>query len=288
MRLLTGIIITIFNLISPGISAQTGSLKGNILTSDGTPAEQVNVTIKELKKTTTSSVNGHYIFSDIRPGTYTLIISYSGLQTLARQVSISDGETTVLDVTLLENRTELDEVVVVGTKALNEKTTALGKAGIKPMDLPQSTVVVGKQVLERQQAVRISDVLQNVSGVYLVSTTGGAVQEIGGRGFSYGSSNTFKNGIRFNNNAMPEMSSLERIEFLKGSNAILYGNVTAGGAINLITKKPRFERGGEISFRAGSYDFYKPCFDIYGSANKAKTIAYRFNGSYEKAASFRE
>jgi iron complex outermembrane receptor protein len=288
MRIVTGVIIIVFNLISLVINAQTSSLKGNILTSDGKPAEEVNVTIKELKKTTTSSTAGHYLFSDIKPGTYTIIVSYAGLQTLARQVNVSDGENVVLNVTLLENKTELDEVVLVGTRALNQKTTELGKAAIKPMDLPQSTVVVGKQVLERQQAVRISDVLQNVSGVYLVSTTGGAVQEIGGRGFSYGSSNTFKNGVRFNNNVMPEMSSLERIEFLKGSNAILYGNVTAGGAINLVTKKPRFERGGEIFFRAGSYDFYKPFFDIYGSANKAKTIAYRFNGSYEKAGSFRE
>jgi iron complex outermembrane receptor protein len=147
--------------------------------------------------------------------------------------------------------------------------------------------VVGIDMLERQQSLRISDVLQNVSGVYMVSNTGGAVQEIGGRGFSYGNSNTFKNGVRYNNNAMPEMSSLEKVEFLKGSNAILYGNVTAGGAINLVTKKPRFENGGEIFFRAGSYDFYKPFFDVYGSANAAKTIAYRFNGSYENACSFR-
>src|SRR6185503_16545196 len=186
------------------------------------------------------------------------------------------------DVTLFENRSELEEVLVVGTKTLNEKIPSLSKANIKAMDIPQSTVVIGKQTLDRQQVLRVSDVLQNVSGVYIVSTTGGAVQEIGGRGFSYGSSSTFKNGIRFNNNVMPEMSSLERIEFLKGSNAILYGNVTAGGAINLVTKKPKFENGAEISFRTGSHDFYKPFIDIYGSANAAKTIAWRVNGSYEK------
>jgi len=34
---------------------------------------------------------------------------------------------------------------------------------------------------------------------------------------------------------MPEMSALERIEVMKGSSAILFGNVAAGGVINLIT-----------------------------------------------------
>jgi iron complex outermembrane recepter protein len=269
-------------------NAQTGVIRGNIITSDGKPAEQVNVMLKEIKSGTTSSAAGQYLFSHIKTGTYTLIVSYTGLQTQRKQITVNDGDTATVDITLAENRSELEEVIIVGAKAMNEKTSSLGKSAIKAIDLPQSTIVIGKQILERQQALRISDVLQNVSGVYLVSTTGGAVQEIGGRGFSYGSSNTFKNGIRFNNNAMPEISSLERIEFLKGSNAILYGNVTAGGAINLITKKPKFENGGEISFRAGSYDFYKPYFDIYGSANSTRTIAYRFNSSYEKAGSFRD
>jgi iron complex outermembrane receptor protein len=281
-------LIAVSNLLCAISNAQTGVIKGSIITSDGKAAEQVNVTLQEIKTSTVSSVTGEYFFAHIKPGNYTLFASYTGLQTQRKQVTVNDGDTVLIDITLVENRNELEEVIVVGAKTMNEKTSSLGKSAIKPMDLPQATVTIGQQVIEKQQALRISDVLQNVSGVYVVSTTGGAVQEIGGRGFSYGNSNTFKNGIRYNNNAMPELTSLERIEFLKGSNAILYGNVTAGGAINLVTKKPRFTNGGEISFRAGSYDFYKPYLDIYGAANTAKTIAYRVNASYETAASFRE
>jgi len=280
--------IIFIHLIAFVTNAQSGSIQGNIITSDGKPAELVNVFIKELKKGTVSSATGQFELTDIKTGHYILIISYTGLQTQWKQVSVNPGEAALVKVTLTENRSELDEVIVTGTKSLNEKISSSGKAAIKAMDLPQSAVVIGKPVLERQQALRMSDVLQNVSGVYVVSTTGGAVQEIGGRGFSFGNSNTFRNGIRFNNNAMPEISSLERIEFLKGSNAILYGNVAAGGVVNLVTKKPKFENGGEISFRSGSHDFYKPFFDVYGSLNPAKTIAYRLDGSYEKARSFRD
>jgi iron complex outermembrane recepter protein len=75
---------------------------------------------------------------------------------------------------------------------------------------------------------------------------------------------------------------------MKGSNAILFGNVAAGGVLNLVTKKPKFENGGEISFRTGSYDLYKPTLDIYGAVSQSKHVAYRLNTSYQNAGSFRD
>ncbi|MBI1780195.1 MAG: TonB-dependent receptor [Sphingobacteriales bacterium] len=121
-----------------------------------------------------------------------------------------------------------------------------------------------------------------------MGTTGGFQEEIAARGFAFNSSNTFKNGVRYNNAVMPEMSSVEKLEFLKGGSAILFGNVSAGGVINIVTKKPKFENCGEISFRTGSYDFYKPSVDVYGSLNKKQTAAFRINTTYEKARSYRD
>ncbi|HYJ37965.1 MAG TPA: TonB-dependent receptor, partial [Chitinophagaceae bacterium] len=130
------------------------------------------------------------------------------------------------------------------------------------------------------------DALMNVNGVYVYGTTGGSQEEIGARGYAFNSSNTFKNGVRYNNGIMPEMSALEKVEIMKGSAAILFGNVAAGGILNLVTKKPRFDKGGEISFRAGSYDLYKPAIDLYGPISKS--IAYRLNSTFEKSNSFRD
>ena len=83
---------------------------------------------------------------------------------------------------------------------------------------------------------------------------------------------------------MPEMSGVEKIEFLKGGSAILFGNVAAGGVMNIITKKPKFENGGELSFRTGSYDFYKPSVDVYGGFGNSKSAAYRFMRLMKKQA----
>lgn len=182
----------------------------------------------------------------------------------------------------------LKVVEISSAKSENEKPVTLGKIAIKPMDLPQSVASIDREVMEQQQTMRLSDVLKNFNGVYIMGATGGYQEEIAGRGFAFNSNNTFKNGIRFNNAAMPELSALERVEIMKGSSAILFGNVAAGGVINLITKKPNYTTGGEITMTAGSYDFYKPMVDVYGTIDKNKHIAYRVNTSYEKARSFRD
>ena len=223
---------------------------------------------------------------NLKEGDYTVIISSVGLQSQQRVLHCGGNQVCEIDFRLHENQNELTEVIVTGFKGLNEKPVSVGKIPIEPMDLPQSVTVSGKNILERQQTLRLSDVLMNVNGVYVYGTTGGAQEEIGGRGYAFNSSNTFKNGARFNNAIMPEMSGLEKVEVMKGSSVILFGNVAAGGVLNLVTKKPKFDQGGELAFRAGSNDLYKPAIDLFGPISK--NIAYRLNTSFEKANSFRD
>ncbi|WP_460501038.1 TonB-dependent siderophore receptor, partial [Hymenobacter agri] len=182
----------------------------------------------------------------------------------------------------------LTEVTVTGAKSLNQRVVSAGKMPIAPLDNPQATLTIERPVLEQQQALRLSDVLANVAGVYVMGATGGTQEEIASRGFAYTSANTFKNGVRYNNGIMPEVSSLERMEVLKGSAAILYGNVAAGGILNLVTKKPQFERGGSVGLRLGSFGFVKPQFDVYGAVGGSQKVAYRLNGTWERADSYRD
>jgi len=269
------------------INAQTGQIKGSIKTVDGLPAQYIYIAIKETGAGTESNNRGEYEFKNMAPGPYSLIISFLGLQSMEQKVTVMPNETTqVPEIRLTENAQQLKEIQVTATVSNNERVLKIGKAAINPMDLPQSISSVDKEVLERQQSSSLGDAVKNFNGVYVMGTAGGYQEELAGRGFAYTSSNTFKNGIRFNNAAMPEMSSLDRVEVMKGSSAILYGNVAAGGVINLVTKKPTFETGGEISMKAGSYDFYKPSVDVYGVAGKS--AAYRFNTTYQKANSFRD
>lgn len=178
----------------------------------------------------------------------------------------------------------LKEVTITGNKP--HKPVSVSRAGIKPMDLPQSVQVIDNEIITQQQAIRLSDVIKNANGVYVGSARGGAQESFWSRGYDMTANNMFKNGFRYNGGSIPEVSSLERVEFLKGGSALLFGNVAPGGIMNLVTKTPKFEKGGEINMQTGSYDYYKPSVDFYGPLNKY--IAYRFNGSYENAKSFRD
>ncbi len=275
-------------LVSTSLFATPGLLKGKIQSKDGKPVANVNITIKELQKGTISSDDGSYAFHEMPNGIYTVVVSHAGLQTQQKQIEVAENIAIIIDFLLAETEGELKEVIITAHRGMNEKIVTVGKGNIKPMDLPQSIATIGKEVLERQQTLRLSDAIMNASGIYVMGTTGGTQEEIAGRGYAYNSSNTFKNGARYNNGVMPEMSALEKVEIMKGSTAILYGNVAAGGILNLVTKKPQFEKGGEIGFRAGSYQFYKPTLDMYGAINNSKNLAYRINTSYEKANSYRD
>ena len=178
----------------------------------------------------------------------------------------------------------LKEVVITANK--EKKAVSALRSGLKPMDTPQSVQVIGAEIIEQQQAIRLSEVIKNANGIYVGSARGGAQESFFSRGYDMSANNMFKNGFRYNAGSIPEVSGLEKVEFLKGGSALLYGNVAPGGILNLVTKTPSFKSGGEITMQAGSYSYYKPSIDFYGPLNKH--IAYRFNASYENSESFRD
>lgn len=266
--------------------APKGSIKGHVRSSDGQPASHVTVATADSKAVTVTDDDGIFLFQNLVAGTYTIKVSFVGLEEQHKSVNVIDGSQAVVHFSLVENAQKLKEVFVRAKRNLNEAPVSVGKVAINPMDLPQSIAVVGQNVIRNQQALRLSDVVRNVNGVYLATTRAGTQESFSARGYSFSNSNMFKNGARVNSGAMPEMSSLEKVEVLKGSAAILYGNVAPGGIINMVTKQPKFQFGGEVAFRTGSYDLYKPSFDVYGPMTKS--IAYRANGTFESANSYRD
>ncbi|MEP7318711.1 MAG: TonB-dependent siderophore receptor, partial [Panacibacter sp.] len=286
MRVMTGLLAAIIFSFSAIAQNGQGVVKGRLTTDDGKPAAYVTLFLKDTKMKVISDDEGFYIFNHVSDGNYIVITSFVGLQTQSQKISVHNGETQVVDLKLKENLQELKEVIVSTGKSLNERTASIGKLPVALREIPQSVAVIGEAVIRNQQAQRLSDVIKNVNGVYLGTTRGSVQETFYARGYNMGSYNMFKNGSRVNTGVMPEMSSLEKVEILKGSAAILYGNVAPGGIINMVTKQPKFNFGGEVSMRAGSYDLYKPSFDVYGPLSKS--VAYRVNGTYETSNSYRD
>ncbi len=276
--------LTLSAQLASGIA--NGSIRGKIKTNDGQPAASVTVQIVESDKKTSTNEFGVFVFNNVKSGEYTIRTSSVGLQVQTQKVIVIDGIAATADFTLIESGSQLDEIVISTYKSPNIKSISAGKILIPSKDLPQAVQIIGTQIIADQQVNRLSDVLKNINGVAYGENRGGVSGEtFFARGYSLGTNNIFKNGARTNTGGMPETSTLESVEVLKGSAALLYGGVSGGAVVNMVTKKPKFENGGEVSFRTGSYDLYKPSIDLYGPITK--NLAFRTIGTYEKAASFR-
>ena len=277
------------SLITETNNTETGSIKGHLQTTDYKNAAEINVILKEVNLSAITDENGDFIFKNVKAGSYTLSVSMVGLQTLEKQIQVTAFQTLNLYYTLSETAKQLEEVIVSSVRNSNLLPVSADKAGIAPIDLPQSMGVVSSKVIADQQANRLGDIVKNVSGVSLTQQRQGVAETFSARGYSIGvggaGGSIFKNGIITNTMGFPEASALESVEVLKGSSALLYGNTSGGVIINMVTKKPKFEKGGEVSMRFASYNFYKPIADMYGTISKK--LAYRIIGTYEKLDSYR-
>ncbi|NOU45320.1 MAG: TonB-dependent receptor plug domain-containing protein [Methyloglobulus sp.] len=133
-------------------------------------------------------------------------------------------------------------------------------------DTPVSVQVVPRSVMDDQKATRITDVLENVSGVRAQPSLG-----IGNnfiiRGFQ--NNNVYRNGLRSNNIFPQEFdtANLQNVEVLKGP-AQLYGRTEPGGLVSLTTKKPLDTPYYSLEQRFGSYDFYRE--GVHGSVTRVE------------------
>ncbi len=165
------------------------------------------------------------------------------------------------------------------------------KTGLPLRELPQSVRVLPRQALDDLGAVRLDEVLDYVGGVSRQNNFGGLWDNIAIRGLA-GNENTgmamLLNGLAGNRgfNAPRDLVDVERVEFLKGPAAALYGASEPGGSINLVTKKPLWKRATAAELYVGSNDLYRVTLDSTGPVSER--LAYRLNLAVEDRGSFRD
>jgi iron complex outermembrane receptor protein len=152
------------------------------------------------------------------------------------------------------------------------------------LDVPQSIMVLDRELLSDQGAYKLDDALKNVAGVM----PGGYYEAWDFyriRGFD-ASFNTFVDGLRGGNGMGEEIFGLESVEVLKGPSSTLYGQSVLGGIVNLRNKVPRPDAFAEVQFTGGSYGFYEPAIDAGASLNRSHTLYARINLLYRPTDSF--
>lgn len=176
---------------------------------------------------------------------------------------------------------------VQGFRALTAESATRTNTPIS--EIPQSIQVIPRSVIDAQNDLTVSETLQNVSG-----TQGSNPLQLPAPGFMYVRgfpAEMWIDGLTtFNNGGNGDsLVNVERIEVLKGPNAILYGGGTGsplGGAVNVVSKMPLDEAFAQFGVTYGSYQFLQPYFDVNTPLNKDGTILFRMTGEYTNADSF--
>lgn len=138
------------------------------------------------------------------------------------------------------------------------KSSATGTKTDTPLsETPQSISVIGKDQIQDQGAQTVQDSVRYTAGV-IADAYGFDSRSDGGliRGLN---APRYVDGMRQNYgyyvNTVPlEIYNLERVEVLRGPASVLYGQSSAGGLFNIVTKRPQEETSREIGVEYGSFD----------------------------------
>jgi catecholate siderophore receptor len=151
-------------------------------------------------------------------------------------------------------------------------------------DIPQAVTVITRALIKDQGMQSMTDVVRYVPGMTMGQGEGNRDQPT-----IRGNSTTadfFVNGVRDDAQYFRDLYNVERVEALKGSNAMIFGRGGGGGVINRVMKEAGWTPSGELTFQGGSYDDRRATLDVGRALNS--TIAARFNGMYESSAFFRD
>lgn len=254
-------------LLSSQIFAQQKTITGTVTTAkDNSPVGLATVSVKGSKVAVSTGTDGKFSIN-VPDGKSTLVISSVGYG--SEEVSIS-GKSNVL-VSLKENTSSLNEIVVTGYTAQKKKEITGSVAVVNMKDLKQTPVGTGEEALQGR-----------ASGVTIISSgQPGAASDIRIRGITAFGNNSplvIVDGVRgdLHNINIPDIESMQ---VLKDASAAIYGVAGSNGVIIITTKR------GKSGKAKISYDGYYgrttqgKGFDMANSQEEANAIWLQQNNS---------
>jgi catecholate siderophore receptor len=262
------------------------ALHGRVLDPNRAAITAVKITASkdgQIKSTTLTNADGEFSLL-LEPGEYTLKVSAEGFAEAS--LIIRSKPTTfepleiVLQIAGYSATVMITDMAGYDTFALSSATKTL-----TPLrDVPQSVSVVSSEVIKNQSMQSLADVVRYVPGITAVQGENNRDQVVI-RGNS-SSADFFVDGVRDDVQYYRDLYNLDRLEALKGPNAMIFGRGGGGGVINRVTKQAGFASLGELTFQGGNFGNKRVIGDWDRAFNNR--FAFRFNGMYENSGSFRE
>lgn len=242
------------------LAQSPATLSGRITDEQAEPVPGTSIVLKQIMKGTSADTDGRYEIKNIAPGHYTLSISGIGYIIQTKEIEMKAGQQLKLDVVLLEDVTEMQEVVI--------QTESEGQV----LELSAKSV----QVIDtREVKIKSADL-----GAVMAQTEGVNVQRAGGLGSNTRFSLNGLSGdqIRFFYDGIPlnytpyafgianvPVNMIDRVEIYKGVVPIEFGADALGGAVNLAPPDVYNGLTGSASYQFSSFNTHR----VTGNLNYA-------------------
>ena len=165
-------------------------------------------------------------------------LSTDGFSDASQVVSLSQGSNPFFEVTLqVAGATSSVTVLDVG----GYQTYSIGsatKTSTPLRDIPQSITVVTNEQIKDQMLMSISDVVRYMPGITAHQGENNR-DDVVIRG-NRSSADFFLNGMRDDVQYYRDLYNLDRVETMKGPNAMIFGRGGGGGVINRVAKEAYF------------------------------------------------
>ncbi len=240
--------LLIFASLTSVLIAQNGTLNGKITEAsktDGLPG--VSVVVNETSGTSTD-INGYYSIS-LAPGQYKLAYKFLGFTTENKNITIKSGEITNINISLYEESSLLNELVV-----------SAGKFEQKLSDVTVSIQTLKPSMIENTNTTSIDQAIQKLPGITIMD---GQASIRGGSGFNYGAGSRVllliddlpmlsgaASDVKWN---FAPVENIEQVEVIKGASSALYGSSALNGIINIRTAYPGEHPQTKLIFTNGIY-----------------------------------
>ncbi len=215
---------------------------------------------------------------------YTLTIRADGFSPLVKKIDLSSsimaGQVMVLAVSAVSAEvTVSDEAFYIA----NESRTTT-KTFTPLRDVPQSVSVIKRDQMSDQSMSSIADIVRYVPGVQAHQGENNRDDVIirGNRS----SADFFRDGVRDDVQYYRDPYNLDRLEAIKGPNAMIFGRGGGGGVINRVIKEAALTPVREFTATGGSFANRRFTGDL--GQPLGKKAAFRLNGVYENSGSFRD
>ena len=178
-----------------------------------------------------------------------------------------------------------DPIIVTGQRPeYGAQQTCTATRTCTPVkDVPQALTVISESQIEDQALRSIADVLTFVPGA-TPGTGEGNRDQITLRGNNT-TADFFVDGIRDDVQYFRDLYNIDRVEVLRGSNAMIFGRGGGGGVVNRVTKRSGLAEYRQFLVSGDSEGGLRLTGDVDQPLGTGAGV--RINGVYEKGDSFR-